>query len=72
MLPTRVRESIEECEDFFSQYSDFTFTVCLAYGGGGDCPCGEVGCYRLCLRESRYQFYKFIRDNKENVPCKVT
>ena len=32
---------------------------------------GEVGCYRLCLRESGYQFYKFIRDNKENVRCRI-
>ena len=33
MLPTRVRESIENAENLTSQYSDFTFTVCLAYGG---------------------------------------
>lgn len=33
MLPPRVRESIENAEKLTSQYSDFTFTVCLAYGG---------------------------------------
>ena len=33
MLPTRVRKSIENAENLTSQYSDFTFTVCLAYGG---------------------------------------
>ena len=33
MLPTRVRESIENAENLTSQYSDFIFTVCLAYGG---------------------------------------
>ena len=33
MLPTRVRESIEIAENLTSKYSDFTFTVCLAYGG---------------------------------------
>ena len=33
ILPTRVRESIENAENLTSQYSDFTFTVCLAYGG---------------------------------------
>ena len=33
MLPTRVRESIENAENLTSKYSDFTFTVCLAYGG---------------------------------------
>ena len=33
LLPTRVRESIENAENLTSQYSDFTFTVCLAYGG---------------------------------------
>ena len=33
MLPTRVRDSIENAENLTSQYSDFTFTVCLAYGG---------------------------------------
>ena len=33
MLPTRVRESIENAENLTSKYSDFTFTVCLAEGG---------------------------------------
>tara|TARA_B100000965_G_scaffold61565_1_gene47366 strand:+ start:7647 stop:8528 length:882 start_codon:yes stop_codon:yes gene_type:complete len=33
MLPSRVRGSIENAENVTSQYSDFTFTVCLAYGG---------------------------------------
>ena len=33
MLPARVRESIENAENLTSKYSDFTFTVCLAYGG---------------------------------------
>ena len=33
MLPPRVRESIENAENLTSHYSDFTFTVCLAYGG---------------------------------------
>jgi tritrans,polycis-undecaprenyl-diphosphate synthase [geranylgeranyl-diphosphate specific] len=33
MLPTRVRDSIENAENLTSQYSDFIFTVCLAYGG---------------------------------------
>ena len=33
MLPTSVRESIENAENLTSKYSDFTFTVCLAYGG---------------------------------------
>ena len=33
MLPIRVRESIENAENLTSKYSDFTFTVCLAYGG---------------------------------------
>ena len=33
MLPPRVRESIENAENLTSNYSDFTFTVCLAYGG---------------------------------------
>ena len=33
MLPAKVRKSIENAENLTSQYSDFTFTVCLAYGG---------------------------------------
>ena len=33
MLPQRVKESIENAESVTSQYTDFTFTVCLAYGG---------------------------------------
>ena len=33
MLPDRVRESIRIAEDATSEYSDFLFTVCLAYGG---------------------------------------
>ncbi len=33
MLPKRVRDAISHAEEVTSQYSDFTFTVCLAYGG---------------------------------------
>jgi len=33
MLPERVRDAISHAEEVTSQYSDFTFTVCLAYGG---------------------------------------
>ena len=33
MLPQRVKKSIENAESVTSQYTDFTFTVCLAYGG---------------------------------------
>jgi len=33
MLPKRVRDAIYHAEEVTSQYSDFTFTVCLAYGG---------------------------------------
>ena len=33
MLPQRVKESIENAESVTSRYTDFTFTVCLAYGG---------------------------------------
>ena len=33
MLPTKVMKSIENAENLTSHYSDFTFTVCLAYGG---------------------------------------
>ena len=33
MLPAKVRKSIENAENLTSHYSDFTFTVCLAYGG---------------------------------------
>ena len=33
MLPKRVRDAISHAEEVTSQYFDFTFTVCLAYGG---------------------------------------
>ena len=33
MLPQRVRDAISNAEDVTSDYSDFIFTVCLAYGG---------------------------------------
>ena len=33
MLPQRVKKSIENAESVTSRYTDFTFTVCLAYGG---------------------------------------
>ena len=33
LLPDRVRDAIKTAEDATSQYSDFLFTVCLAYGG---------------------------------------
>ena len=33
MLPERVREAIRTAEGATSEYSDFLFTVCLAYGG---------------------------------------
>ena len=33
MLPKRVRDALSHAEEVTSQYSDFTFTVCLAYGG---------------------------------------
>ena len=33
MLPKRVKDAISHAEEVTSQYSDFTFTVCLAYGG---------------------------------------
>ena len=33
MLPQRVRDAIDRAESRTSSYSDFTFTVCLAYGG---------------------------------------
>ncbi len=33
MLPDRVREAIRMADDSTSEYSDFLFTVCLAYGG---------------------------------------
>ncbi len=33
LLPERVREAISYAEDRTSSYSNFTFTVCLAYGG---------------------------------------
>ena len=33
MLPKRVRDAISHAEEVTSRYSDFTFTVCLAYGG---------------------------------------
>ena len=33
LLPVRVREAITMAEERTSDYSDFTFTVCLAYGG---------------------------------------
>jgi tritrans,polycis-undecaprenyl-diphosphate synthase [geranylgeranyl-diphosphate specific] len=33
LLPIRVREAITRAEERTSDYSDFTFTVCLAYGG---------------------------------------
>ncbi len=33
LLPTRVRDAIKKAENATSQYSDFLFTVCLAYGG---------------------------------------
>ncbi len=32
-LPDRVREAISHAEERTASYSDFTFTVCLAYGG---------------------------------------
>jgi len=32
-LPSRVREAISNAEEKTGSYSDFTFTVCLAYGG---------------------------------------
>jgi tritrans,polycis-undecaprenyl-diphosphate synthase [geranylgeranyl-diphosphate specific] len=32
-LPDRVREAISYAEERTASYSDFTFTVCLAYGG---------------------------------------
>ena len=32
-LPKRVKDAIENAEQKTSQYSNFTFTVCLAYGG---------------------------------------
>ena len=37
LLPDRVRDAINKAEDATSQYSDFLFTVCLAYGGRGNC-----------------------------------
>jgi len=33
ILPERVREAISHAEERTASYSDFTFTVCLAYGG---------------------------------------
>ena len=33
MLPSKVRDAISHAEEVTSDYSDFTFTVCLAYGG---------------------------------------
>jgi tritrans,polycis-undecaprenyl-diphosphate synthase [geranylgeranyl-diphosphate specific] len=33
LLPERLRKAIAEAEAATSQYSDFLFTVCLAYGG---------------------------------------
>lgn len=33
LLPDRVRDAIKNSEDATSLYSDFLFTVCLAYGG---------------------------------------
>ncbi len=33
ILPDRVREAISNAEERTASYSDFTFTVCLAYGG---------------------------------------
>ena len=33
ILPKRVKEAIANAQDKTSSYSDFTFTVCLAYGG---------------------------------------
>jgi len=33
MLPQRVRDAISKAEEVTSEYSNFTFTVCLAYGG---------------------------------------
>ena len=33
LLPDHVRKAIAEAEEATSQYSDFLFTVCLAYGG---------------------------------------
>ncbi len=33
LLPKRVREAISNAEEKTSNYSSFTFTVCLAYGG---------------------------------------
>jgi tritrans,polycis-undecaprenyl-diphosphate synthase [geranylgeranyl-diphosphate specific] len=33
ILPERVREAISHAEERTVSYSDFTFTVCLAYGG---------------------------------------
>ncbi len=33
MLPQRVRDAISSAEEVTSEYSNFTFTVCLAYGG---------------------------------------
>ena len=33
MLPQRVRDAISRAEEVTSEYSNFTFTVCLAYGG---------------------------------------
>ncbi|WII08716.1 polyprenyl diphosphate synthase [Methanomassiliicoccales archaeon LGM-DZ1] len=33
LLPESVRESIEYCESKTAAFSDFTFSICLAYGG---------------------------------------
>ena len=33
MLPQRVQDAIDRAEERTRDYSDFTFTVCLAYGG---------------------------------------
>lgn len=33
MLPQEVRVAIENAEEVTSEYSNFTFTICLAYGG---------------------------------------
>ncbi len=33
-LPDRVNEAIKNAQERTSEYSKFTFTVCLAYGGG--------------------------------------
>ena len=33
LLPNRVLDAIKKAEEATSKYSDFLFTVCLAYGG---------------------------------------